>query len=116
MSNAYYRFFPGDYLHDTSDLSLLEHGAYMLLLHHYYRSESLPSEKKRLYTIASALTDEEKAAVDCVIQRYFLDSGNGHLINNRVEKELVIRRKFYADQREKSKKGVEARTRGLSRG
>ena len=34
--NAYMPFYVGDYLGDTSHLSTIEHGAYMLLLMHYW--------------------------------------------------------------------------------
>lgn len=36
----YYRRYSGDYLRDTSKLSVLEHGAYSLLLDYYYSEET----------------------------------------------------------------------------
>ena len=81
MIGGYYRFYPGDYLRDTSGLSLMEHGAYNLLLHHYHSSEGCVSdEKPRLYRLCGAVVQEEPAAVDYVLKTYF-QSMNGKLTN-----------------------------------
>ena len=103
MADQYYPFFPGDYLRDTQDLSLTEHGAYLILLSHYYCHEGLPSSKSRLYRICKALTDEEKEAIDTVRERYFKDDGNGNLINKRAEKEIKKRKEFLEEQSRKGK-------------
>ena len=81
MLGGYYRFYLGDYLRDTSGLSLMEHGAYNLLLHHYHSSEGCVSdEKPRLYRLCGAVVQEEPAAVDYVLKTYF-QSMNGKLTN-----------------------------------
>lgn len=41
-----------DYLADTGHLSTVEHGAYMLLIMHYWQTGSLPEDDKRLSRIA----------------------------------------------------------------
>lgn len=109
MGDQYYRFFPGDYLRDTGDLTLLEHGAYMIMLHHYYTAESLPIEKERLYRICRAFTKPEQQAIDIVVERYFRENGNGHLVNRRAEKELAERKAFKESQSEKGKRSAEKR-------
>lgn len=103
VTDSYYPFYPGDYLRDTQDLSLTEHGAYLILLSHYYCHEGLPSNKPRLYRICKALTDEEKEAIDAVRERYFTDDGNGNLINKRAEKEIKKRKEFLEKQSIKGK-------------
>jgi len=62
MGDAYYRFFPGDYLRDTGDLSMVEDCAYRRLLDHYYSEERLPSENLRLYRICRATAPDEQRA------------------------------------------------------
>lgn len=108
MGDVYYRFFPGDYMRDTSDLSMAEDGAYRRLLDHYYSEEELPSEKERLYRICRASSDEEKKAVEYVMERFFKNEG-GRLLNKRAERELEERRKYLAEQKRKSVLGHRAR-------
>jgi uncharacterized protein YdaU (DUF1376 family) len=107
-SDGYYRFFPGDYLRDTADLSLVEHGAYRVLLDVYYSDGRLPAEQGRLYRICRATTDDEKAAVDLVVDRFFYADGD-RLFNRRADREIAARRDFIGEQTRKAKKGAEAR-------
>ena len=94
MLGGYYRFYPGDYLRDTSGLSLIEHGAYNLLLHHYYSMDGcIAGEKPRLYRLCGATTPEEQRAVDYVISKFF-PTNQGRLTNNRADKEMEVRRQF----------------------
>jgi hypothetical protein len=54
----FYKHFIGDYARDTGDLSLLEHGAYRLMLDHFYgTSRPLPENKKALYRLLRAESD-----------------------------------------------------------
>lgn len=107
-SDGYYRFFPGDYMRDTADLSMVEDGAYRRLLDHYYSEENLSSEPQRLYRICRAFTPEERAAVDFVVGRFFRKE-NDRLINSRAERELVARRAFVEEQSRKGKLSGAAR-------
>jgi uncharacterized protein YdaU (DUF1376 family) len=94
MGLPWYAFYPGDYARDTADLSLMEHGAYRLLLDFYYSTCSfLPDTFPPNYRICKASTDEEKRAVRKILQKYFVKSeGNfRHLradieINKQMEK------------------------------
>ena len=104
MLGGYYRFYPGDYLRDTSGLSMLEHGAYSLLLHNYYAQNGLEPEKPRLYTICHAKSEEDFRAVDYVVDKYFKIT-NHKLINNRADKEIAEREQFLAEQSRKGKLG-----------
>ena len=110
MSDSYYPWFPGDYQRKTGDLSLLEHGAYRVMLDSYYSIESLPADRERLYRICRASSPEEKAAVDYVSTRFFSPEGD-RLINNRAEEEINKRREFLKRQTEKAMLAVEARRR-----
>jgi uncharacterized protein YdaU (DUF1376 family) len=108
MGDPYYPWFQGDYMRDTSDLSLAEDGAYRRLLDHYYSEEHLPADKSRLYRVCRVSSSEENAAVDFVVKRYFTVEGD-RLVNSRAEKELAKRRKFIDDQKRKSVLGHAAR-------
>lgn len=45
-------FYVGDYLKNTGHLSLMEHGAYLLLMCHYWEAGSLPIDDDELALIA----------------------------------------------------------------
>jgi len=107
-SDGYYRWFPGDYLRDTGDLSMTEDGAYRRLLDHYYSEEKLSCDPQRLYRICRASTAAERSAVDFVVGRFF-QKEDGCLINSRTERELVARRTFLEEQTRKAKLGAKAR-------
>lgn len=86
----YFELYPGDYLRDTSRLSLLEHGAYLRLLMAYYAEEEpLPADHTDLYTIACATSASDKAAVRKVADRYFPVGGDGLRRNARADEEIA---------------------------
>lgn len=82
----YYERHLGDYSKDTSHLTMIEHGAYCLLLDRYYGTES-GIQADQVYRIARARTKEEKQAVDVVISEFF-HLVDGFWINKRAEKEI----------------------------
>ncbi|OPL13575.1 MAG: hypothetical protein AVO39_10270 [delta proteobacterium MLS_D] len=108
MADSYYRFFPGDYQRDTGDLTLVEHGAYRVLLDHYYMQGSLPANPDRLYRICRAFSDEERTAVATVVKRYFQPDGN-RLHNRKADQEISDRQVFIESQREKGRKSAKIR-------
>lgn len=76
----YYKFFIGDYQKKTKGLSLLEHGAYRILMDEYYAKEApLPDDLNRLYRIAVAVTKADKSAVDHVLETYFTRTNEGYV-------------------------------------
>lgn len=85
----WYKHHLGDYSTDTAGLSLLEHGAYRLLLDAYYSNNGpLPCEMPVLYRICHAINNHEKAAVQFVIKRFFTNSGMT-IKNNRADQEIL---------------------------
>ncbi len=95
MSRAWMPFYVADYLADTGHLSAAEHGAYLLLIMHYWQNGKLPAEPHRLARIARMTPDEWDAAADAVGE--FFDDGWRH---ERIEREL----QKAADVSEKAKK------------
>lgn len=96
----YYRRYVGDYLRDTARLSMLEHGAYNLLLDYYYADEKpLPLDKDELYTMVRAMRPEDRRAVDKVLGIYFERRQDGYH-QARVDAELATAQATIAKQRE----------------
>jgi uncharacterized protein YdaU (DUF1376 family) len=52
MGRAWMPLYVGDYLRDTRDLNTLQHGAYLLLIMHYWQHDALPTDDARLAVIA----------------------------------------------------------------
>lgn len=70
----YYKRHLGDYARDTGHLSMLEHGAYGLLLDRYYATErGIPAADA--YRICRARSAAERAAVDAVLAEFFVRAG-----------------------------------------
>lgn len=79
----------GDYLKDTRHLTLLEHGAYNVLMDWCYGSErALPADEAMLYRICAAFTKPEQVAVMTVIEQFFQATPHGW-IQKRIEAELM---------------------------
>lgn len=86
----FYNHYLGDYARDTKGLSLVEHGAYRVLLDHVYATEQrLPDDLAELYRIAGAMTATERKAVDKVASLFFPVNGDGRRANKRAEEEIA---------------------------
>ncbi len=109
--NPWHAFYPGDYLRDTAHLSLVEHGAYRLLLDHYYSTAvPLPAAKPALYRIARAFEDSERAAVDTVLEQFFEFREDGYH-NTRADRELAKRTEHQLKLSGSGRRGAEKRWR-----
>jgi uncharacterized protein YdaU (DUF1376 family) len=86
----WYPHFPGDYICDTAHLSLAQHGAYRLLLDHYYATAApLPADVDALYRICRAFDQSERTAVGFVLGQFFELRADGYH-NSRADRQLVI--------------------------
>lgn len=93
----------GDYARDTAHLSMLEHGAYTLLLDRYYATEK-PIPADQVHRLARARTRDEKAAVDAVLDEFFsLIDGEWH--HNRADREIEKAAGRITAAKENGKKG-----------
>ena len=74
----YYKRHIGDYAAATRHLSMLEHGAYTMLLDTYYTSEQpLPVDVKAAARKAGARSKDEVAAVEMVLAEFFTLADDG---------------------------------------
>ncbi len=83
----YYQRHIGDYAKDTGHLSMLEHGAYTILLDRYYSTETgIPEDQA--YRVCRARTLPEKQAVDVVLSEFF-HLVDGKWTNRRADEEIA---------------------------
>lgn len=103
----YFEFYPGDYLRDTTRLSLVDHGAYLRLLIAYYSEETpLPADLGELYVITCAVSKADKDAVKKVAERFFpVSDEDGLRHKNRVDEEISKAQKRIAVARANGAKG-----------
>ncbi|RDJ20145.1 DUF1376 domain-containing protein [Bosea caraganae] len=83
-------FYVADYLADTLHLSAAQHGAYLLLISHYWVHGGLPNDEAMLQRIAR-LTPEEWTASRDTLASFFKDGWH----HSRVEREMAEAREKY---------------------
>jgi uncharacterized protein YdaU (DUF1376 family) len=99
----YYERHLGDYARDAGHLTMIEHGAYTILLDRYYTTETgIPADQA--HRVARARTKEEKQAVDAVLNEFFTLL-NGVWIKGRVEEEIARAMVKINAAKENGKKG-----------
>lgn len=89
MSLPWYAHSIESYERKTSHLSMLQHGAYRLMMDHYYKlAAPLPAKLEQVHRICRAVAEDEKAAVSAVLAEFFkLESDGWH--NHRADMELA---------------------------
>jgi len=82
----------GDYLGDTGHLTTTQHGAYLLLMMHYWRKGGLPDDDKQLAKITKLPL---KVWIDYrpIIQDFFYDGWQHKRINRELHKMLEVSEK-----------------------
>ena len=107
-ADSYFYMYTGDYLRDTMHLTTRQHGAYTLLLMHYYGTmKPLPPSQDTLRTIAR-LSDKDWKVDGPVVLAFFNLEGDGWH-QKRADKEIASAHKRY----ERAVKGAAAKH-GLS--
>jgi len=85
----YYKRNIGDYAKKAGRLTMLQHGAYTLLLDACYDREAFPTLDQAIeWTWAS--TDAEIDAVKFVLARFFTVSQDGEYVQNRILEEVLV--------------------------
>lgn len=83
----YYERHLGDYARDTAHLTMMEHGAYNLLLDRYYTTEEgIPAVQ--VHRLTRARTKDERKAVDAVLGEFFT-LVDGAWTHRRAEEEIA---------------------------
>lgn len=105
MSHAWMPFYVADYLADTGHLTALEHGAYMLMILHYWQNGGLP-ENERLIARVARLTPAEWAESRDVLAALFVDGWRHKRIDAELTKadEIVEKRRSSANARHQGSK------------
>lgn len=100
--------FWGDYLRDTSHLTTIEHGAYMLLIGHYWTSgKPLPKDDARLAAI-TRLGVSTWRKIAATILAFFHDAADGWR-HKRIDAELERARRNIEKRSQAGKKGAQSR-------
>ncbi len=84
----FFKLYIGDYQRDTAHLSVTEHGAYMLMLQHYYATEKPLPAGKALHRMLRAQEKPEREAIDAVVAQFWHETEHG-LINERADVEIT---------------------------
>lgn len=94
-----------DYLADTGHLSTLEHGAYLLLIMHYWRNGGLPADERMIARVAR-LTPEQWAESRDVLAALFREGWSHKRIDGELAKAdaIIAKRKAAAGARHQGSK------------
>ena len=99
------KLYMGDYQRDTAHLSVTEHGAYHLMLQHFYATEKpLPLAGPALYRMLRAQEKHEREAIDLVAAQFWRITPEG-LVNDRALKEIAKAEHQRTVNREIGKRG-----------
>lgn len=98
----YYPHYTGDYNKKTAHLTLAEHGAYRLLMDHYYATQSpLPMENDVLFRICRVVKLQEKRIILSIISQFFYEK-DGKYFHKKIEEILVKRLEYSKSQSAKA--------------
>lgn len=104
MSHSWMPLYVGDYLRDTAHLSAAEHGAYLLLIMHYWQRGALPKNHSQLARICRL--DDPSFATALPQLCEFFDSEWKHA---RIDQELQLAEERYLRRANAGKKGGNAK-------
>lgn len=100
----YYERHLGDYARDAGHLTMLEHGAYTLLLDRIYATEQPIESREHAYRYCRAATEDDKRAVDYILREFFSTDGEAFM-NERAGEEIDKAQKRIEAARENGKLG-----------
>ncbi len=114
MSLPYMPLYVADYLADTSHLTAAEHGAYLMLIMHYWRQGSLPTEDCILQRI-SRMTSREWARSRLTLAGFFSADWKHARIESEIAKaELKSARRAQSGKRGGDSKALKTQSRDIA--
>lgn len=100
----YYKRNLGDYYKKAGRLTIIQHGVYNLLLDACYDREKFPTREEAIDWVWAS-TEEEVAAVDLCLRRFFTLNDDGTYYQQRIAEELEEYRQFCEKQARNGKRG-----------
>lgn len=104
MSRPWMPIYVADYLADTGHLSAAEHGAYLMLIMHYWANGGLPCDDRKLARIARMSDREWSKARPTIVE--FFETGWTH---KRIDAELVKSEEKSAAARANGSRGARSK-------
>lgn len=92
MQRPWMPFYVGDYSADTGHLSTVQHGAYLLLILHYWAKGGLPDDDQQLANI-TRLSLEDWQQHRSVLRAFFLDGWRHQRLDVELKRNVEIREK-----------------------
>ena len=89
MNRPWMPLYVGDYLGDTGHLTTAQHGAYLLLMMHYWRKGQLPDDDRQLSKIAK-LPLKTWCEYRPTLQDFFYDGWKHKRIDAELEKMMRV--------------------------
>lgn len=109
----YYKKHIKDYIADTSHLTMLEHGAYNILIDTYVITEQpLTLDLDKLFRKVCAKTEDEQKAIVSILDEFFKKTDDGYT-HKRIASEIKTYIEIGERSRENGKKGGKPRTNPL---
>lgn len=106
-----FQLYAADFYMDTNGWTPEEIGIYFRLLMHEWVSGGLPNDPKRLASISQCSYKKFQFGWE-IIQKKFIQNGNGLLINKRLEIARQEQEEYRESQIESGKRGAERRWKG----
>jgi uncharacterized protein YdaU (DUF1376 family) len=109
MANAWSPFYWRDYIADTGHLSLAEHGAYILLMAHYYSTgKPIPADPEQLGRICRCSKHDDNQTVIQILTHFFVRDGEVYR-HRRIDDEIAKQQRVSAEYAARAKAGAAAR-------
>lgn len=87
-NNPWMPLYVGDYLKDTAELTLAEHGAYLrLILFYWNNGGAITSDLSKIYRATGAISQDEQKNIASILNVYF-EQKDGSFFHKRIDKEL----------------------------
>lgn len=99
----------GDYLADTQHLTCVQHGAYLLLIMHYFKRRGLPNDDRELARIVKLPLVVWKRWAAPAVMAFFTPSKKGGWHHTKIERVLREAKSLSAKRADAGKSGASKR-------